>query len=286
MINLNIAAIWNLISGLNKYLEKGSIKQDDISIIQPLLDHLIRLFPLPSYKCMPAQLERLTINERVPPNTNDRISKIEYIKYPRQEYVKKFGRCNVIGHPILYGGFNLMTIIKEMKPKIGINITHSEWKLKDEKPLNMFPVFFITHYKNDPHNSLSLEIKELHETYIAKLSDYEKKGFDLAMDFFAKCFAKSVDEDNHFDYFLSAYISKLILDNKTLNYDGIIYPSVQMKLGFSNMAIKPEVFDRTFSLIEVRHQLNRIEQDKNGFNYVSSRATKFDLEDGLILWED
>ena len=207
---LNVPIISNLVTSLGKYLQKGSIKESDIAVIKPQLDFLMHLFPLPKYPCMPAQLERLTINRKVPLYTDDRIDKLEYIKYPDESYVKTYGRCNIIGQPVLYGGFNLLTIIKEMQPETGITITHSQWKLKEEKPLNMFPIFFITQYQDQPHNSLSIDIKELHYAYTKKFSEHDKRGFDLAMEFFAKCFAKEIDETNHFDYFISAYISKKI----------------------------------------------------------------------------
>ncbi len=170
-----------------------------------------------------------------------------------------------------------------------IGITHSDWKVKELKPLNFFPIFFITQYNNgpyDPHNPLSLEVKELHKEFTYGLSDFERKGYDLAMEFLAKCFAKEVDETNHFDYYLSAYISKRIFDNPILNYEGIVYPSVQSKLGMSNMAIKPSVFDDKFELVEVRHEFNIILPNRNGFNNVISWSRSFDLQNDLIIWED
>ena len=173
-----------------------------------------------------------------------------------------------------------------MRPDVGINVTTSQWKVKELEPLNFFPVFFITQYQDDPHNSLSLDIKELHDSYTSSMSFMEKKGYDLAMEFFAKCFAKEVDESNHYDYYLSAYISKKIFDNPTLNYEGIIYPSVQSDLGVSNMAINAEVFDRKFQPVEVRHECNTISPKRSGINHVICRTDKFDIENGLIVWED
>src|SRR6266496_1627871 len=282
---LNVGVISSVIALLDKYLVKNSIQEKDIPVITPLLEVLIHNFPLPLYRFVPARLERLTINKKVPPNTDDRINEIKYVRYPYKKYVTKFGRCNVINNPVLYGAFNLLTVFPEMKPETGINVTHSDWQVREIKPLNFFPVFFITRLENEPHNSFSLEIKELHERYTSRFSDFEKKGFDLAMEFFAKCFAKEVGRDNHFDYYLSAYISKRIFDHPTLNYEGIVYPSVQTRLGLSNMAIRADVFDTKFELVEVRHERNSILPNGNGINQVISWSKKFDLDQDLIIWD-
>jgi hypothetical protein len=173
-----------------------------------------------------------------------------------------------------------------MRPPVGTNITTSQWNVKELKPLNFFPIFFITQYKDDPHNSLSVDIMELHENYTSTMSDVERKAYDLAMEFLAKCFAKETDETNHYDYYLSAYISKKIFDHPTLNYEGIVYPSVQSRLGVSNMAIRSDVFDNKFQPIEVRHECNSILPKRSGINNVICRSSKFDIDKGNIIWED
>lgn len=283
---LNPGIVKSITIRLAKYLEKNSIQENDISSITPLLEMLILNFPLPLYKFIPAQLNRLTINKKIPPFKNERLNEIKSIKYPPKEAVTKFGRCNILNNPVLYGGFNLMSIFNEMRPELGINITKSVWKVKELKTINFFPVFFITQYENDPHNLLSLEIKQMHHEYTANLSNNERYSYDLAMDFFAKCYAKEVDESNHYDYFLSAYISKKIFDHPTLNYEGIVYPSVQSKLGVSNMAIRADVFDNKFEPVEVVYELNSIPPKRGGINNVICSADKFDMEKGLILWKE
>lgn len=283
---LNPGIVSDLTKRLDKYLQKNSIQEKDIPAIQPILDLIIMNFPLPLYKFIPAQLNRLTINKKVPPYTDERINEIKYIKQPDRKYVSKYGRCNVIDNPVLYGGFNLLSIFNEMRPEIGSIVTASQWKVKEEKTLNFFPIFFITQFEDDPHNSLSLDIKILHKNYTAGFSSGERVSYDLAMEFFAKCFAKEVEESNHFDYYLSAYISKKIFDHPTLNYEGIVYPSVQCDLGVSNMAIRSDVFDSKFIPIDVRHELNSIPPKKSGINNVICWTDKFDLENGLILWKE
>lgn len=283
---MNLEAIHMITSSLKQFLEKNSIKESDLKTIQFQLDILFRLLPLPQYYCIPARLERLTINENLPQANGNRINDIKYLKYPPAQYVNKFGRCNVVKQSMLYGAFHFSTVINELKPEIGKAITHTKWLLKEELPLKMFPVFFITQIENEPHNELSLDIKMLHRNFVSSFSEEVKKSFDLSMEFLAKCFAKEVESSNHFDYFLSAYISKKVLEIKSLNYAGIIYPSVKTKLGFSNMAIKPDVFDDRFKLIEVRYEINDIQPGRNGINHVISRSTKFDFDKGLIIWED
>lgn len=283
---LNPAIVSDLTRRLEKYLQKDSIHENDISLINPTLDFIIAHFPLPCYRFIPAELNRLTINKKVPPKTEERIKEIKYIKQPEKKFVDKYGRCNLISNPVFYGAPHLHSIFNEMQPEIGTIITISKWKVKEEKKLNFFPIFFITQLESNPHNSLSLDIKIEHNNYISRLSNSEKESYNLSMEFFAKCFAKNVEESNHFDYYLSAYISKKIFDIPTLNYEGIVYPSVQCDLGISNMAIRSDVFDSKFIPIEVRHEYNCIPPKKSGFNKVISWTDKFDIENGLILWTD
>lgn len=281
---------WNAIhlitSSLNKFLEMDSIKENDLKIIQPKLDALFHILPLPKYYCIPARLERLTINERLPSSSNNRFDDIRYLKYPPPDCIKKYGRCNVINQSILYGAFHFSTALNEMKPEIGKGITHSKWSPKEELPLKMFPVFFITRIGSEPNNALSLDIKMLHQNFVSNFSEKDRKGFDSSMEFLAKCFAKEVAKDNYLDYFMSAYISKKIFDLEKIKFDGIIYPSVQTKLGFSNMALRPDVFDNLFKLNEVRYGKNSIEPGGSGINQITSRTTNFDLDKDLIIWDD
>ena len=79
---LNVGVISSVIALLDKYLVKNSIQEKDIPVITPLLEVLIHNFPLPLYRFVPARLERLTINKKVPPNTDDRINEIKYVRYP------------------------------------------------------------------------------------------------------------------------------------------------------------------------------------------------------------
>lgn len=284
-MKINIDAIYLITRSLEKFLQKNSIKEPDLVSIQQKLDSLFGYIPLPKYECIPARLERLTINESVPPFNNERINEIKYIKYPPVEFVKKYGRCNVLNHSMFYGAFNFLTIMGELKPGIGKAVTHSEWVLKEDAPLKMFPIFFITKADSKGHNSLSLEILDEHEDFTSHFSNSDRKALDMSVEFLAKCFAKDVEHTNHFDYFLSSYISKKIFDFEEINYDGIVYPSVQLQLEVSNMAIRPDVFDKKFKLRKVGHAINIIEPGKNGINYVTSRSTLFDLEKGLIIWD-
>lgn len=270
----------SIIISLLKYLDKDSIQETDIKFIKQQIDVLFYLLPLPNYFCIPNQLERLTINERIKEVGNRRISEIRHLKYPPT--TTKYGRCNVLDNPVLYGSFNLFTILDEIKPETGKLLTHSIWKVKEGIKLKMCPIVF----EDNDSNTLSSEIRKLHNDYISNLSYLIQETINLHISFFVKCFSKNVEELNHYDYFLSAYISYKIFNIHNANYDGIIYPSVGSNLNFSNMAIRPSAFDSKFEIVEVLHQQNQIEHNKNGLNVVISRATKFDLEKGIIIWDN
>lgn len=283
---IQLEQLYIIIKSLERYLAKGSINQSNILTLKPQLEYLFKLMPKPKFPMMPSQLERLTVNLNVPPYSNNKISKIEYLKYPQKEYVKKHGRCNMPGHSVFYGGFNLLTSVSELKPDIGVHFTHSEWKLKELKPIQVFPIFFPEIDSNDAFNELSQEIRVLHHNYVSSMAESDRKALNMVMNFLASCFAKDVDENNDLDYYLSAVLAFQILNSKDFGYDAILYPSVKMRSGFSNLAIRPDVFDEMFELVEVRYQCNWIPPGGNGFNYVISRANLYNEADGIISWED
>jgi hypothetical protein len=181
--------------------------------------------------------------------------------------------------------------MKEVHIKVGDIVTHSKWKLKDpSQPLNVFPIFFLTNIGDKAHNSLSLDLLIMHQNYINGLTDEEKEYMDLIMEFLAKCFAKEVDLENDLDYYLSAYLSNKILLHPSANYDGILYPSVQDRLGTSNLVLTQNAFLSNFEPTEITHDI--LVSVKNGGAMFQGihRSSKFDLtggiKEGTIIWDD
>ena len=270
------------LSFLKRYLRKNSITENKIDIIRQHLDKIGEYLPISKRNFRPSQLVRLTINKRIPGNRNDRINSIDFLKSPPESSISRYGRCNLINNSILYGAFTWFTASNELKPQKGDLVTISNWVPKPKSVLSICPIFFKTTSNGFTHNELSFEFKIQYENFINEHYPKAKHAqLNLFMEFLAECFAKEVDEHNHYDYFLSSYLAKIIFDTPNSQIDTIIYPSVQEKLGYSNMAIKPAKFDEAFVLTNVQEVLM---SEPGRMNKGTGWAKDFDLEKGLILW--
>lgn len=233
----------------------------------------------------------MTKNSSIPGVGTARITQLKHLIFPPSTSVKKYGRCNIPESSVLYSSFNFITNMKEMHTGIGDIVSHSKWRFKtEESPLKVFPIFFITESGNDTHNRISLDIKIMHDNYAAGLTEEEKEYMNTCMEFLARCFAKEVDLNNHLDYVLSAYLAHRILFHPDAQYDAILYPSVQDKLGTSNLAIKPTAFLSKFEPEELTHDILISIRGGGAMFDGIYHTSKFDIQNGIetgsVLWDD
>lgn len=237
------------------------------------------------------ELMRLTINRRVHnPGQNKRIYDIEKLKYPKPEWVSRYGRCNKPHTSVLYAGFDRLTILGELKPKIGDLITVSKWRAKPGTRLKVSPIF-----KNQPFNEemINPRTKKLDRLFEEKLESFPKnirEIIDALIRFVADAFTKRVNSDNHLDYIFSAFFADYILNEaEGGSIDAINYPSVQGGLCFENIAMKPNVFDKNYELASVSDSIVEVDlsNGRNGYGLVGlGDCNSFDLATGKILWGD
>jgi hypothetical protein len=122
-------------------------------------------------------------------------------------------------------------------------ITYGRWSVIDN--IDLVVILDEDVYKTVNNNPLLSELKKAYNTFIQTTPELEEKT-RLIANFFAKEFSKE-QIGNDYDYFLSAIFSEFVVTE--LNYDGVMYPSVQAggQIGF-NVAIKPEVVNRRLQL--------------------------------------
>ena len=281
-----------LISVLSRFLRKGSITGEaEVKLITGLLNILLEIMPHPSYSVSPVVITRMTKNSSIPGVGTTRITQLKHLIFPPPTSVKKYGRCNIPGSSVLYSSFHFITNMKEMHTAVGDIVSHSKWRYKTgEAPLKVFPIFFITESSKDTHNPISLDIKIMHDNYINSLTEEEKEYMNTCMEFLAKCFAKEVDLDNHLDYLLSAHLAHKILFHPDAQYDAILYPSVQDKLGTSNLAITPTAFLSKFEPEELTHDILISIRGGgamfDGIHHTSKFDVQTGIETGTVIWDD
>ena len=195
-------------------------------------------------------IERVTVNKRVI-KENSRICDVDKLKYPPPVCVKKFGRANLKGQSVLYGTFNFMTAVKEMKPEIGDLVTVSEWKLRNENDnLITCPIFM----EQPTDGSINIRLLKMYNSFISDLKRFPPEISRLIFEihtFYANCFARKINSNNNQGYIFTALLADKILNQyKEGTIDAILYPSTQEELRTENIAIKKDSFDKKYGLFK------------------------------------
>ena len=276
-----------LIRFLKQLSDDGVSSSVEESILQ-MLDSTIPFFAHLVLEDEFTEIHRLTINKRVL-GENKRIRNIKFLKYPPEEKVSKYGRCNYPKQSVLYSSFLKFTAMNESQPRVGDLITESTWRIKKNQTLTYCPIF-----KNQPsHEVMNIRSLEINEIFKEKLKEYpkfEQEKIDVLVQFVADVFTKIVTPNNHYDYIFSSYFSNKIFnefENGTI--EAIYYPSVKERLSFENLAIKPEVFDKKYELIEVKDSVCQMDITNGRGGYLFgglSHCESFDYATGKILWRE
>lgn len=233
------------------------------------------------------EIHRLTINNRIF-GENRRINEIKYLKSPPKDLVKKYGRCNQPNESVLYAAFGIMTVLNELKPRVGDLITKSTWRVKSDQTLKFCPIF-----RNQPEgdviNPRTFEINQEFENLIREYPKNVKKQILDLTKFIADSFSRRITSNNHLDYLFSAYFaSKIFNEFENGTIEAIYYPSVQDKLSFENIAIKPTSFDQKYELVEVKESVVTVDPRNGSRGYLMdglTECTSFDIASGKILWD-
>lgn len=279
--------IFNLhLETLRKYLVNNSINQEALHEIEQSLNS-IPFFSAFYYKTNVAQIKRVTINKRVLQENDCRIEEIKFLKYPPSNYVTKFGRANLQQESILYGTFDHLTALSEMRPEIGDRITISTWQLSTEYDLTLCPIFKISTLDGVVHNEMSLRSRIQYNKLLKRYDDETAKQIDMLHQFIADCFAKRAHPENHFDYFMSAYFANKILHMYEEGaVDALFYPSVRQSLTMTNIAIKPTVFDANYNLVLVEEFIIQETPVYNGGWFLDGIQRSNNFENGRIVWNN
>lgn len=254
-----------------------------------MLNYSIRFYFYLIYDGIFDTIDRITINRSIL-GSNKRIKSISQLKYPPSHLVKKYGRCNLPAQSVFYGTFGFMTALDEMKPKHGDLVTRTIWKNKTDKPIKYCPIFM-----NQPEgNFINPRTVEYSNDFFKELEKiFPENAASVVVDlvqFISDSFARRVNPSNHRDYIFSAFFSNKILHEfEHGNIDAIYYPSVQQRLSFENIAIKPTVFDENYELAEIREGIVLTSPNSDFKGYMMqgiAECKSFDHNSGNIDWEN
>lgn len=237
------------IQNFRQFLQTGSISERDVPFIKMGLEKL-PFFAVPIFKKQLGRIYRVSVNNRIPDIGHNRIVELKYLRNPDKSMIQKRGRANFVAQSVLYGGFDPMTILNELKPNIGDLITITEWQLNADQYFNLVPIFKEMDTYDNNELSLKLQVEYINKT--RKLEEHERNQREILLSFLTDCFAKPFGNE-HSDYYLSAYFADHIFnvfENGIV--DVILYPSVKVDGAFMNIAMDSEIFRTNYIVKEIK----------------------------------
>lgn len=177
------------------------------------------------------------------------------LAYPPINILEEFdlyNRANTPSNSIFYSSETIDATFRELKPEKGDVVTLGIWKPKNNVTLNYYSIEsnFDAKEVNEFAKEALAGIDELNPIHAELLRSYIKV---LNHEYSKKIHSKT-------EYIVSALLSEKILNLnlkigrgilEPYNYDVIIYPSVDNKFNYSNLAIRPEAVDEKLKLVEV-----------------------------------
>jgi len=272
---------------LRNFLKKDSIKEREVEFIKSYLSNITLISGL-TYKTQIEKLQRVSINKRLFGGENNRIDEISFLKYPPKKFVKRYGRANSPDESILYATFDPLTALSEMRLEVGDLITISTWKLKSNHPITVSPIFKNSTKDEKVYNEVSMNAMIRYNTQKQQYSEEVQKQLDIIIQFVADCFSKDVEDTNRIDYFLSSYYANRIFwELQDGEIDAILYPSVRQSLTLTNIAMKPEVFDKHYKLELVEESIveQNVNQQSSGWSMFGTGYSKT-FENEKIAWKN
>ncbi|MGL3000067.1 RES domain-containing protein [Flavobacterium sp. RSSB_23] len=229
----------------------------------------------------PKRLVRISNNNRILEAQGKELSYLTHISQllaPPIDYCN-FGRCNIPKQQVLYCATSEAGAYWEIKPQNGDVITISHFELKPNTKVNSFIV------KKELTKKPEIKSK-LHEVYY------------LLEEFFEEIYSLRISRDRPRDYLFTGQISSDQLFYPVvseLNFDAILYPSVQRKKHGWNVAIRNELILERYNLIGVETRfildeydnLDHTSEEVTTDQVIGSFGTEaFDFENGKILYDE
>ncbi|MCM4151548.1 hypothetical protein DHD05_08100 [Arenibacter sp. N53] len=229
----------------------------------------------------PKRLIRISINNRILKAQGKALgylTDISQLLAPPIE-VCNFGRCNIPKQQVLYCATTEAGAYWEIRPQNGDVITVSFFELKPNSKVRSF-------------------IVSKEKTKDPKIESKLQEVFYLLEEFFEEIYSLRVSRDRPRDYLFSGQISSDQLFYpivSKLNFDAILYPSVQRKKHGWNVAIRNELILDRYNLIGVEtrfildeySKLDHTSEEVTTDQIIGSFGTKaFDFENGKILYDE
>ena len=233
-------------------------------------------------------IQRVSINRFVRDDkTNNRLYHLEDLKYPPKKVLDKlyYNRASYKNQSIFYGGFGYLQALFENSPNLGDLYTVSTWKQKENTELCYVSIFHdekvmssSTIFENDWNHYID---------QLEKLDERTRKALEKLFALITFFFIRPVDKSKKIEYLFSSYIANKIFEtDHSPKIEAILYPSVPMEFIATNLAIKPEAFDRKFDFIKAEEFIvtHKTPGQRQWGSHKIARAVIH--QDGVLKWEN
>lgn len=165
---------------------------------------------------------------------------------PPAHRVKRLGRCNHVGQPVLYAAHDVPTSFLE----VGFDEAKScavtiRLRLREGQALVLWPIGELDHYRR--HRRTRLDVPGIGakiEALIKPLEHYEYNALHYIDAYLADYFSRAQGSEPHL-FEICARIANAFMNVDGI--DGIVYPSVKHQGGV-NCAIKADLFATKFEV--------------------------------------
>lgn len=279
-------------------LDYSSFKGNDFENFKNYISYAFNYMALVSTQLTLFVTFRLVVNEWIT-KENNRITKVDLLKYPPLNIVKavnRYNRANTPSTNVFYSAETIDTTLKETRPPLNKLVTVGVWKPNQNgTPLTSYP---ISHSANA--YKVNEGVKKSTDSFNSQFKGTSKIFKNYIENFFkllGREYTKPVE--HHHEYLITSLFSEKIFGIKDkypiFNFDCIIYPSVGTNYVTDNIAMKPSVLDNKFHLdraIEFEivesyydNPINRNQPQKITLAKIKNlTVSKKILENGTIEW--
>jgi len=267
-----------------------TLTKSEVTYLKNNLRELLGIVPIKPEKITDKNFthpfERMVINP-----CNKRINCLEGLRYPPESIKHKlnYNRASLEGQSIFYAGANgTLPVTVETKPQKGQLITISKWVLKENTTLNMAIIC-------QDHEIALSNPEELYSCYqdyhaqLKRLQPNTRQIIERIYQLVIEAFTREVNPSIKQGYLFSALFANLFFFDPCNPVDAIYYPSVPNKGGAMNLAVKPDIIDSKFQMVEASEFVvvkNAEPGARIWHNFHTATCKQYDKHSLMLMWDD
>jgi len=278
---------------LRTYMDRSeSLSIAEVDFLKNNFRQLIGLVPVRVHHIdsFSQPFERLVINEDVS-DANKRLINLGQLRYPPLAISDEidYNRASLKGKCILYAGsMGMLPTTIEVKPRRGQLITSSKWTFNKKRSLKMIVIGMDPELAMSNPNELLDDFNEYRKC-LQQMQPNCRTVVTEVSSFIVSAFTRKVSPSNRQGYIMSALISEFFYENPDEPVDAMYYPSVPNNGSAMNIAIKPEVVDELFDMVEAQESIVAVDPGLGAggwLTHATGECKYFDAKTLSLSWNN